>query len=712
MKQRDILLMAMLLLPASVIAQNVKDEDAMATMAAKSYSAYIEALLKTDFDKDGTKYSGFRSEVGSDGYRYYWEQDLTIMGLEDVAEYMLDPQAITIVDDVLQGFLVHENGDFGNTWNEYMDDMGWNGTAFIRGYRITGRKEYLEGAKKLFAENWTRGQHGPGDMWDTSVQDGSAGLWWRVKPDVHAEVGTWSNVYKSPLAVSPTINIGMYIYELTGDSSYIPKCENLWRWETDVLWIEGEGIAEGWHPTYHGYYNGTWQDQEEYIQSRRTTHDLGSFFEATINLWRLTGKEIYWTWIEKILDNIFTKRLSSSYVIQNAFSARDGAWCWEIARPLTMLARYANLWDETKTNRSLLHLPSGYTYYQWMCNSAKEISSDNTHVTVLPTRKPGYNIEAEDAVWENAELTTRPIQAVARFPKCPEQIVTNLGKGNQAHFVIDAAKAGTYTVSLCYNTTTRRRVQFLVNGVDAGAKILGPYTKSCYFTGSNATIPRNVVQMDVPLRAGYNIITYTATTVAPDVDFLCYYPAATNSGKQTAELSDSLVVEAEYAARLYGTRRNGTPECLASSKYSGYGAISNIGAGNYATYSINASEAGQYWLTLTYLPGEEDKSIFVTTNSTAKSELQCPATDGVTATTAALPITLKAGSNTIRLDNANAGVPAVDYFTITRDDPTAIHTASASGSGTDGLLYNLSGQRVSERQTGLVIKNGKARMRN
>ena len=689
-------------------AQNVKNETEIQQMCTQNFKAWTAALLKTDFTtSSGSRYSGFRTEKGNDGYRYYWEQDLCIMALEDAAEYMLEPRAIQLVDDVLQGFLQHYGGSFGNDWNEYIDDMGWNGSAFIRGYRITGRKEYLEGAKKLFAENWYRGQHGPGDCWDTSIQDGSAGLWWRVKPNVHAEVGTWNDVYKSPLGVSPTINIGMYIYELTGDSTYIPKCENLWKWETEVLWVEGEGIAEGWRPTFHGIYNGEQRDQEEYIQSRRTTHDLGTFFEATVNLWRLTGKDIYYEWIGKILENIFTKRLDNNYVIQNAFSAKDGSWCWEIARPLTMLANYANLWDATNTHPLLRKLPAGFTYYQWMCNSGKTIKDDDNHIVVLPTRKAGSNIEAENAVWENAPEASKPIATKKRYPKCPELLVTNLGKGNMLHFVINAEKAGTYHIGLTYEASKRATTLISLNGKDPLRKSLSPYTNAVYYTGANATIPRSSVELDFELRKGFNIITYDCSTTAPDLDYLCYYITKTGTAS-TIELADTTIIEGEEAGKLYGTRRNGDPTCTANSMYSGYGLLQNLGNGNYAEYTFNAPEAGKYTMFINYVSEEEDMEIRPLLNKAEIDAIPVPATHGEIGKTLPVVIDLQEGSNTIRLANANAFIPSIDNIVLIKGDVSdGINAITHDETQEAQSIYDLSGRRTSTPTKGVYIINGK-----
>ena len=101
---------------------------------------------------------------------------LDIETAEDAYERTRSPLHWRLVNDLLNGFLAQNNGNWAdNTWN---DDMGWMSLALVQGYQITGNKTFLD--KAIYAWNiaYNRG-------WDTKY--GGGGVWENMDNFVHGD---------------------------------------------------------------------------------------------------------------------------------------------------------------------------------------------------------------------------------------------------------------------------------------------------------------------------------------------------------------------------------------------------------------------------------------------------------------------------------------------------------------------------------------------
>jgi hypothetical protein len=118
-------------------------------------------------------------------------------------------------------------------------------------------------------------------------------------------------------------------------------------------------------------------------------------------------------------------------------------------------------------------------------------------------------------------------------------------------------------------------------------------------------------------------------------------------------------VEAEDAAL------SGSAAAASCSTCSGGAKVRFIGnsASNFATFTVTAAAAGSHQLTITYeLDGS--RSFFVSTNGAAGTEVPVTGTSWSAPATATVPVTLTAGSNTIKFFNDGANAPDLDRIDV------------------------------------------------
>lgn len=523
------------------------------------------------------EYWGWQTKDG-EGYRYYWEQALCMMALADEAEYGTTPDARDMLVKNLDGFMKKNGEGLGLGWIDYIDDFGWVQCAFARGYRITGDKKYLDAAIKIFNVGFERGTLGPTKRWENKFKDGREGLWWRVdnnrykdfdkegKNGVSADSKEVKNqdFYKSPLSTSPHIVTGAMLFDFTGNREYLDKAIRMWEWEINTLWefSDDSGIHEGENIPREAM-NG-WEAIKPGLRNRRTMHDLSTFFEGTHGLYQCTGDKRYLAYCWKIVNSVLIHRLDKNSAIQNAFSARDGAWCWEAGRAWTMFCADNNLWNfkggiplvegsytdytgtpktyTSKVKGNLTKIPNDWTLYQFMANSAKQIQESNGTSIILPTNravkgvwKTGFTVskpailEAEKPTQLNGpnvgkstgkkgaqgeelvgKITVADVPSASGGKK-----VTNVGWGNTLQFTYNATNACTARFEVAYATPEPRTITLGVNGE-------APVVLACENTGGPNVFKTQTIE--IQLRAGINkfVLGGTDTAWAPDLDYFSF----------------------------------------------------------------------------------------------------------------------------------------------------------------------------------------------
>ena len=702
-------------------------------MVRDSFNGFKNAKLSRKFSKNGKYYTGYREKkADATAYRYYWEQNLCQMATSDQADYAGDRLAARLSDELCEGFWIHYDNSWGLGWNEYIDDQLWLALSLIRAYRNGGNERWLEGAKTVFDTLFERGCHGPGDIWEElgyNANDGTKGLWWKVLPDVHKELtGNFSNLVKSPLSNSGVAALGAYIYQATGDQEYLTKAVNIWNWVANTLYdhydqLENsgqpkEGVSEGWRPEYHGMYGGKEVNQNQFFQGRRTLHDQSTFLEATNALYQVTKDQKYMDWCETILFDIFNRRVEKNtgkqveqgYITgwhdfgSNGMST-DGAWCWEVARAMTMFVVDNNAWDmttferkvgESPLNGTTVTIPRGWTLYEWMCHQATRLIGDTETCIILPLRDStdANYLEAEDAEFD--ETTNKKITIVDDNLCSGGKKITNFGKGSTVTFTYNAPEAGVYDLALGYGMKApKSTLSVSING-----------NTSDTFDLNTTGAGNDAAQMDeffmvVPLAAGKNTITIEPSRTTPgiDVDYLYIIPEGGSWVSNEYEAEDQTLIGGA-TVRKFANASNGQ--------------LVTVNAGDGVEWNVSLPSTACYEMTLRYSSAKGGSAVFSTASGEKTIELPSTGNRNVF-NTVSFKANFAAGSNKMTVKGAENLTADLDYALMEMKGVTdlALSAVEEIGSDAENLpaddsWYTLMGVRIDAPSApGIYIHNGK-----
>jgi len=107
------------------------------------------------------------------------------------------------------------SGDFPDFEDEYVDDTGWWGVAWLEAYLITGDSGYLKVAEAdasfMYDNGWNT---------DSSVCGGSGGVYWYI-PDQSTGVAIPNELF---------LELTAWLYNVTKDSTYLGWAQADWSW--------------------------------------------------------------------------------------------------------------------------------------------------------------------------------------------------------------------------------------------------------------------------------------------------------------------------------------------------------------------------------------------------------------------------------------------------------------------------------------------------
>ena len=180
--------------------------------ADASFESYNAAFYFTNGS------NGFYRETTAGGKTWFWERAEQMEMVLDVYERTTNAACLTMFSNLFNGFIA----DHGSTWakNDFNDDIMWMVIACSRAHQITGNTAYRDAAKINFDLCFAR-------AWSTNL---GGGLWWKI-----------SNRSKNACVNGPAAIAAHLLYQIYGDTNYLAKAENIFRWERANLFNPDNG---------------------------------------------------------------------------------------------------------------------------------------------------------------------------------------------------------------------------------------------------------------------------------------------------------------------------------------------------------------------------------------------------------------------------------------------------------------------------------------
>ncbi|WP_163511801.1 glycoside hydrolase family 76 protein [Fodinicola acaciae] len=164
----------------------------------------------------------------------------------------------------------NKNAQGGNFTNDYMDDTGWWGLAWVRAYDLTGDSRYLNMAR-IDAD------------YMYSFRDGTCGggIWWRSQRD-----------YKNAITNELFVKLAAALHDrISGDTNYLNKATEIWNWfNASGMINSGHLINDGLDSSCHNNGQTTW------------TYNQGVILGGLLELNKATGNAGYLTTARQIAD--------------------------------------------------------------------------------------------------------------------------------------------------------------------------------------------------------------------------------------------------------------------------------------------------------------------------------------------------------------------------------------------------------------------------
>lgn len=254
---------------------------AQAQNADAAYNAYNSAFLVQSNGQ--TYYSAGLTNVNNaqDGE---WTEALAITVAEDRYQYTHAQGDRDFVVSLLNSLAYYNDagGPNGNWQTDGWDDnLAWMVNPFLRGYQFTGISKYLTEAEGGWNAGYAR--------WDTTVAGG--GIWENTDKQV-----------KCALSNDPFVWEGVGLYEATGDSSYLTKAEGIYAWVRSHLLVTSGQYAGQVHGciTLSGVIDDPSTSDDDAFND-------GSFLEAAVALYRITGQQNYYNDARLVADHTVNK---------------------------------------------------------------------------------------------------------------------------------------------------------------------------------------------------------------------------------------------------------------------------------------------------------------------------------------------------------------------------------------------------------------------
>jgi hypothetical protein len=195
-----------------------------------------------------------------------WIAGYDVAAAEDDYERTHSPADWTLVNNLVTTELADDGTNWASydTWN---DDLGWMTNATLRGYEITGNTSWLNVAETQWNDTYNRG-------WDSA---GGGGIWENMTPEYS----------KCVLSNEPAVFNGVELYRITGDSTYLTKAIQIYKWTKDTL-VDSSGQVNECLAFPNGPSGGG-----TFVQTSDNAYNAGLLIEAADAIYRATGDSGY-----------------------------------------------------------------------------------------------------------------------------------------------------------------------------------------------------------------------------------------------------------------------------------------------------------------------------------------------------------------------------------------------------------------------------------
>lgn len=221
----------------------------------------------------------------------YWPNAHAMDVVIDVYERTKDPKYKVYFEKWFKGVKVKN----GNTYlNVFYDDMEWNALTMLRMYEITNDQQYLDAVQLLWNDIIK--------AWNEQYSGG--GLAW--KKDMLYSKNACSNGPASILAAR--------LYKVTKQESYLDWAKKIYDWQKSTLYNPSTGAV-------YDNVNGL----TENVDMTTLTYNQGTFLGTAVELYKITGNEIYLIDAQKISYYTITRCIDGGNNILRDEGNGDGA---------------------------------------------------------------------------------------------------------------------------------------------------------------------------------------------------------------------------------------------------------------------------------------------------------------------------------------------------------------------------------------------------